>query len=443
LGALDTILNANGTAIVATTLAGIFVALVPQFIDLIAQVAVGISISSLASQWLGAVKEAAGDLLLALFKKLLAWVGLGGTNSPSPCDMDSKGSTGATGSNTSKGCFTYNIRFRDSNGKPLLFPAASPIENRVTTVATNDGVQQVAAEDSIKDARHYRLVSLYLEQEPGDYVKARRVFPAAWLAEREAVVGSRLHVDLAEMGMCGEAEVTAIDPCPPVRPGPGRLILGTYMHSRAVVYDLWVTGEPEAIGVTALHPFWSAHRRCWVNARDLRPGERLLAQHGTTPRVESLALRSAAEQVYNIEVEGDHCYRVGQQGLLVHNNSIPCNILVSFGNSTKPADVRVPQDITVDANGDVNPPPQPVTATSNVPGKSLYGDPAQAPLTGWWWWIPGNPTLPSGIAIIADGSDVGGTQPPTHHTLYPTIVMSLGDFNQKYLSLGWMKGQKK
>ena len=27
------------------------------------------------------------------------------------------------------------------------------------------------------------------------------------------------------------------------------------------------------------------------------------------------------EPVYNIEVEGDHCYRVGQQGLLVHNNS--------------------------------------------------------------------------------------------------------------------------
>jgi hypothetical protein len=28
--------------------------------------------------------------------------------------------------------------------------------------------------------------------------------------------------------------------------------------------------------------------------------------------------------VYNIEVEGDHCYRVGEQGLLVHNNSVSC-----------------------------------------------------------------------------------------------------------------------
>jgi hypothetical protein len=31
--------------------------------------------------------------------------------------------------------------------------------------------------------------------------------------------------------------------------------------------------------------------------------------------------------VYNIEVEGDHCYRVGEQGLLVHNLSQKCHYL--------------------------------------------------------------------------------------------------------------------
>ena len=35
------------------------------------------------------------------------------------------------------------------------------------------------------------------------------------------------------------------------------------------------------------------------------------------------ALRWVAEPVHNIEVEGDHCYRVGEQGLLVHNASVP------------------------------------------------------------------------------------------------------------------------
>ena len=51
--------------------------------------------------------------------------------------------------------------------------------------------------------------------------------------------------------------------------------------------------------------------------------------------------------------------------------------------------------------------------------------------------------MPEGIAIIADGSDVGGTQAPTHHTLYPTRVMPWKELNQKYLSLGWLKGGKK
>jgi hypothetical protein len=97
----------------------------------------------------------------------------------------------------------------------------------------------------------------------------------------------------------------------------------------------------------------------------------------------------------------------------------------------------------VDANGNVHPPQQPVTSQSNVSGKSLFGDQGQAPLTGWWWWILDQTAMPEGIAIIADGSDVGGTQAPTHHTLYPTRVMPWKELNQKYLSLGWLKGGKK
>lgn len=50
-------------------------------------------------------------------------------------------------------------------------------------------------------------------------------------------------------------------------------------------------------------------------------GERLLAESGTRV-VEKLEFRGE-EAVYNIEVEGDHCYRVGEQGVLVHNASQP------------------------------------------------------------------------------------------------------------------------
>jgi hypothetical protein len=38
-----------------------------------------------------------------------------------------------------------------------------------------------------------------------------------------------------------------------------------------------------------------------------------------------MSLRENPEPVYNIEVEGNHCYRVGEQGLLVHNDPAgPC-----------------------------------------------------------------------------------------------------------------------
>lgn len=67
--------------------------------------------------------------------------------------------------------------------------------------------------------------------------------------------------------------------------------------------------------------FWSVDRNAWVPAGELQIGERLLAADGSTPAVESFTPRPEPEPVYNIEVEGDHCYRVGQQGLLVHNAS--------------------------------------------------------------------------------------------------------------------------
>jgi hypothetical protein len=37
--------------------------------------------------------------------------------------------------------------------------------------------------------------------------------------------------------------------------------------------------------------------------------------------VRSFTKREKEEPVYNIEVDGDHCYRVGEFGLLVHNSS--------------------------------------------------------------------------------------------------------------------------
>jgi len=70
--------------------------------------------------------------------------------------------------------------------------------------------------------------------------------------------------------------------------------------------------------------------------------------------------------------------------------------------------------------------------TFDHPGASSWGNPfATERPTGHYWVIPAGTTLPAGIALIADGVDVGGSQLPTHHTLYPTEKMAYTEFQRR------------
>jgi hypothetical protein len=143
-----------------------------------------------------------------------------------------------------------------------------------------------------------------------------------WIEDYGAHVGGSVFLDMPEMGVEGSAEVLSIEPCPPFEEGEGRLVTGTFKHTSGEIYDLRLQGESEPIGVTATHPFWSVDREAWVSAIDLEIGETLKTLAGTTV-VQSRSKREEPETVYNIEVEGDHCYRVGESGVLVHNASLP------------------------------------------------------------------------------------------------------------------------
>ncbi len=94
------------------------------------------------------------------------------------------------------------------------------------------------------------------------------------------------------------------------------------------------------IGTTANHPFWSEDRQQFVRADELRRGERLRAFHGT-PRVMDVHSRQAPEPVYNLEVEVDHVYHVGTDGILVHN-AIPCpkKLTANTLNAAEAAEVQ-------------------------------------------------------------------------------------------------------
>lgn len=173
------------------------------------------------------------------------------------------------------------------------------------------------------DEWRLRVVEVRLEKAGGS-LRARMLCEERWLARRGIMEGGTLDLEMPEMGAVGRARVVAVQPCPPL---PGRragyaLVTATFAHESGAVCELGVVGEPKPIGVTATHPVWVPGRG-WVPVGELEMGWRLLAADGSTPAVESLGVRSGCEPVYNIEVEGEHCYRVGQQGLLVHNNSVP------------------------------------------------------------------------------------------------------------------------
>jgi hypothetical protein len=187
------------------------------------------------------------------------------------------------------------------------------------------------------DEWHVRLVLLWLPKGEGDWVRCKLLREANG-REATAGAGGQVWLELPEMGARGWTQVLAVEPCPRLpAPVPGyRLVTGTFHHSRAVVYDLKIEGEPKPLAGTAQHPIRSADRVDWVPLVELCEGERVVVLEGTAA-VESVTLREREEEVYNVEVDGEHVYRVGERGLLVHNASVPCKVEQLTKSHLKPS----------------------------------------------------------------------------------------------------------
>lgn len=142
-------------------------------------------------------------------------------------------------------------------------------------------------------------------------------------------VGSTIFVDLPEHGISADFTVREIRPCPTPNPGDGYLVTTKFIHENAEILDLRIEGSNEPIGTTSSHPFWSEDRQQFIAAGELRVGENLLLADETTRRVESITLRPNRETVYNIEVNGEHVFYVGEDGVLVHNECAGLHHLVA------------------------------------------------------------------------------------------------------------------
>ena len=71
---------------------------------------------------------------------------------------------------------------------------------------------------------------------------------------------------------------------------------------------------------TGLHPLYSLDRDDWVRVRDLQIGERLQTAEGAVS-VEALEKVRGLHRVFNLEVEGDHEFLIGDAQIRAHNKN--------------------------------------------------------------------------------------------------------------------------
>ncbi|MER6523528.1 polymorphic toxin-type HINT domain-containing protein, partial [Streptomyces sp. NPDC001553] len=75
------------------------------------------------------------------------------------------------------------------------------------------------------------------------------------------------------------------------------------------------------ITATDIHPFWVENRHTWVNAADLKPGDRLRTPEGELKELIGLRAWNQRMRVHNLTVDDLHTYYVmaGETSILVHN----------------------------------------------------------------------------------------------------------------------------
>lgn len=222
----------------------------------------------------------------------------------------------------------------DSRAQCLVPAAASapqyrPIEQlRVGQGVVTPGTRATESLPTEVDPATWKALTLQVERPwpdgTADTIAVQTLQPQAWLILHEAHVGGYVPIplDLREMGLPPmSAQVMAIEPCPPIGQGPGRVVLTTVNHLNHFLFDLKVNGKrgpPQLLQVTGWHKLYSEDRGAWTSVCELHPGEVLRGREGPL-RVASLVRHPGTVRVYNLTVENEHQYYVSAEDLLAHN----------------------------------------------------------------------------------------------------------------------------
>jgi hypothetical protein len=190
-----------------------------------------------------------------------------------------------------------------------------------------------------------------------DDINVETLQSPAWIRDHDVHVGGCVPIpmDLAEMGLpeALQAKVLAIERCPPIDDGPGRVVLTTINHLNADVMELTVetaNGRRETFQPTGAHKLYRASDNRWVSAWELRQGDQLAGTEEPLTVVDSRHV-PGVHRVYNMTVQGEHVYHVSSLGALVHN--VKCSRLVT---GVDPSEIRFSQSSVANTIGTPNGP---------------------------------------------------------------------------------------
>jgi RHS repeat-associated protein len=100
-------------------------------------------------------------------------------------------------------------------------------------------------------------------------------------------------------------------------------VTDTIHHTDEVVIHLTI--DDEEIETTPEHPFY-VEGKGWVNAKDLKVGDKVRNAKGKTGKVEKITTEETTQEMYNLTVDEAHTFYVGDGQWLVHNTGV-CNII--------------------------------------------------------------------------------------------------------------------
>jgi len=82
------------------------------------------------------------------------------------------------------------------------------------------------------DPATWKQIDLRAPKSDGTWAEVSLLRPTKWLNEQLALSHQTLSISVPECGIDGRAEIRRIRPCPVIRPGPGRVVTGTFKHQK-------------------------------------------------------------------------------------------------------------------------------------------------------------------------------------------------------------------